>query len=274
MVEDTYSMYYVYEHYKKDTDQIFYVGIGKLENGKYERSNSSGKRNPHWHSTVKKHGFDSRIVFETESRDEVCEKEIELILKYGRKDLDTGPLVNMTTGGEKTFTMAKESVRKIVETKRQNGAMEVIREAARHRMLSNNPWKGKTHDGLNKKEVYQYEASTGNFVAKYKSIKAASGQMGFPSDKPISKCLSGENQTGGGYIWYYEYQGEKVDRIRRGIAKDQLKRVVELDKSGNVINEWECISDAAKEIGVSHCAIGQSIRKDKLCKGRKFKIKA
>ena len=80
--------------------------------------------------------------------------------------------------------------------------------------------------------------------------------------------------NGGGYIWYYEYQGEKVDRIRRGIAKDQLKRVVELDKSVNVINEWECISDAAKEIGVSHCAIGQSIRKDKLCKGRKFKIKA
>jgi hypothetical protein len=267
-------MYYVYEHYKKDTDQIFYVGIGKLENGKYERSNSTTKRNPHWHSTVKKHGFDSRIVFETESRDEVCEKEIELILKYGRKDLDTGPLVNMTTGGEKTFTMAKESVRKIVETKRQNGSMELIREAARHRMLTNNPWKGKTHDGFNKKEVYQYEASTGNFVAKYKSITFAHIQMGFVSDKIISKCLSGENQTGGGYIWYYEYQGEKVDRIRRGIAKNQLKCVIELDESGNVINEWECITDAAKEIGVTHCAIGQSIREDRLCKGRKFKIKA
>ena len=274
MEEDTYSMYYVYEHYKKDTDQIFYVGIGKLENGKYERSNSTAKRNPHWHSTVKKHGFDSRIVFESESRDEVCEKEIELILKYGRKDLGAGPLVNKTTGGEKTFEMSKDSVKTGVDKRKENGTYDKCAEIARHRMLTNNPWKGKTHDGFNRREIYQYDASTGNFIAKHKSIRSASRQMGFDSDNNISKCLSGENQTGAGCIWYYEYQGEKVDRIRRGIAKNQLKRVIELDESGNVINEWECISDAAKEIGVSPCAIGQSIRKDKLCKGRKFKIKA
>jgi hypothetical protein len=267
-------MYYVYEHYKKDTDQIFYVGIGKLENGKYERANSTTKRNPHWHSTVKKHGFDSRIVFETESRDEVCEKEIELILKYGRKDLDTGPLVNKTTGGEKTFEMSKESVKIGVSKRKENGTYDKCAEIARHRMLTNNPWKGKTHDGFGKKEVYQYEASTGNFVAKYKSIKYASQQMGFYSPNPINKCLCGENQTGGGYIWYYEYQGEKVDRIRRGIAKSQLKCVIELDESGNVINEWECITDAARSIGLSGSSVGQALKANRLLRGRIFKIKA
>lgn len=267
-------MYYAYEHYKKDTDQIFYVGIGKIENGKYQRAYSLAKRNPHWHATVKKYGFDSKIVFESESREEVCNKEIELILKYGRKDLGTGPLVNKTTGGEKTFKMSKDTILKILETKRKNGSMEITSQRARERMLTNNPWKGKTHDGLNKKEVYQYEASTGFFVEKYKSIKSATSAMGFSSDKVIGKCLRGENQTGGGYIWYYNFMGEKVSRIRKGIAKDQLKRVIEVDQLGNIINEWECISDAALSAGVTPSAIGQAICKNVLCKGRKFKIKA
>lgn len=267
-------MYYVYEHYKKDTDQIFYVGIGKIENGNYPRSNSLAKRNPHWHAVVKKHGFYSKIVFESDCRDEVCSKEIELILFYGRTDLGNGPLVNKTSGGEKTFIMSKDSVTKNVETKRKNGVMKKISKIARERMLSNNPWKGKTHDGMNKKEVYQYDSDTGIFIRKYKSIKFASQTLGFKTDKTIGKCLRGENQTGGGYIWYYEFQGEKVNRIRRGVATNQLKPVVEIDQDGNVIDEWECIIDAAKEIGVTPSAIGQSIKKDRLCKGRKFKIKA
>lgn len=266
-------MYYVYEHYRKDTNQIFYVGIGKIENGKYQRAYSHMKRNPHWHATVKKYGFDSKIVFESESREDVCNKEIELILKYGRKDLGTGQLVNKTTGGEKTFKMASGPVKSGVEKRRENGTYDKCAEIARQRMLTNNPWKGKTHDGFNNREVYQYDAETGYFVTKYKSIRAASREMRFTSQKIIAKCLSGENQTGGGYIWYYEYKGEKVDRIRRGVARDQLKAVVEIDQNGNVLNEWECIVDAAKEIGVTQSAIGQSIRRDRLCKGRRFKIK-
>ena len=266
-------MYYVYEHYKKLTDEIFYVGIGRITNNRYERANSSAKRNNHWNSVVKKYGFYYKIVFESEFRDEVCLKEIELILFYGRKDLGTGLLVNKTTGGEKSFEMSKDSVSKIIETKRKNGSMERISQIARERMLTNNPWKGKTHDGLNKKEVYQYEASTGLFIEKHESIRGASKKLRFSSDKVIGKCLCGENQTGGGYIWFYKYQGEKVDRIRRGVAKNQLKCVIEVDLLGNIINEWECISDAAREVGVSFSAIGQAIRKDSLCKGRKFKIK-
>ena len=223
---------------------------------------------------LKKYGFYSKIVFESESREEVCNKEIELILKYGRNDLGTGQLVNKTTGGEKTFKMSKYPVKSGVEKRRKNGTYDKCAEIARQRMLTNNPWKGKTHDGFNKKEVYQYEASTGNFIGKHKSIESAAKQMGFHSNKPISKCLSGENQTGGGYIWYYEYQGEKVDRIRRGVAKHQLKCVVELDEAGNIINEWECMIDAATSMGLTSSLFGQALKANRLLRGRMFKIKA
>lgn len=267
-------MYYVYEHYKKDSDAIFYVGIGKIENGRYNRANSISKRNPHWHAAAKKYGFYSKIVFESESREEVCNKEIELILKYGRKDLGTGQLVNKTTRGEKTFKMSKYPVKSGVEKRRKNGTYDKCAEIARQRMLTNNPWKGKTHDGFNKKEVYQYDANTGIFIRKYKSIRFASESLGFKTDKTISKCLKGKTQTGGGYIWYYNYQGEKVNRIRRGIAKDQLKAVVEIDQNGNILKEWECIVDAAKDFGVSHSTIGQALKKGFLVKGRIIKNKA
>ena len=274
MAVDIYSMYYVYEHYKKDTDQIFYVGIGKIESGKYNRANSLAKRNPHWNAVVKKHGFYSKIVFESEDRDDVCDREIDLIFFYGRKDLGTGPLVNKTSGGEKTFIMSEDSVSNGVQKRTENGTYNKCAEIARERMLTNNPWKGKTHDGFNKKEVFQYDAEPGNFVGKYKSIRFASQALGFSSNKVISKCLSGENQTGGGYIWYYSYQGEKVNRIRRGIAKDQLKAVVEIDQDGNILNEWECIADAAKNFGVTSSAIGQSLKKGKNFRGRILKNKA
>lgn len=267
-------MYYVYEHYKKDTDQIFYVGIGKIENGKYSRANSMTKRNPHWNSVVKKHGFYSKIVFESEDRDDVCDREINLISFYGRKDLGTGPLVNKTTGGEKTFIMSEDSVSDGVKKRTENGTYTKCAEIARERMLTNNPWKGKTHDGFNKKEVFQYDSETGKFLAKYKSIRFATEILGFTSEKIISKCLSGENQTGGGYIWFYEYRGEKVNPVRRGISKDQLKAVVEIDRNGNILNEWECISDAAKDLGVSPSAIGQALKKGFLVKCRIIKNKA
>ena len=68
--------------------------------------------------------------------------------------------------------------------------------------------------------------------------------------------------------------GEKVDRIRRGIAKNQLKPVIELDQNGNVINEWECISDVAEEFGLSPSAIGQALKKGSCVKGRIIKNKA
>ena len=113
-------MYYVYEHYKKNNNEIFYVGIGRSEDGKYERAGSSLKRNPHWKAVSKKHGFYYKIVFESESRDDVCQKEIDLILEYGRKDLKAGSLVNKTTGGEKTFEMSDESVKRGVKKRMEN----------------------------------------------------------------------------------------------------------------------------------------------------------
>ena len=86
----------VYEHLRNDTNEVFYVGIGKEEGRAFDKHN----RNKHWHNIVNKAGYTVNIVYEDIEHDEAKKIEILLIEKYGRKDLGLGNLVNMTDGGE------------------------------------------------------------------------------------------------------------------------------------------------------------------------------
>jgi hypothetical protein len=73
---------------------IFYVGKGRLKRA------WTTKRNPHWVNVVNKHGYSVEIHKSGLSDDEATKLEIALILAIGRRDLGTGPLVNMTPGGD------------------------------------------------------------------------------------------------------------------------------------------------------------------------------
>jgi hypothetical protein len=89
-------MAYIYKHIRKDTNKVFYVGIGKNKN----RKNSKYSRNEHWHSITKKTNFYSEIIEDNLTWDLACEREIFWIKFYGRADLNEGNLVNKTNGGE------------------------------------------------------------------------------------------------------------------------------------------------------------------------------
>jgi anti-sigma28 factor (negative regulator of flagellin synthesis) len=85
----------VYIHKRKDTNEVFYVGIGKIR-----RPYDKAKRNKYWQSIVNKHGYNIEIIHKNLSWKKACKIERQLILQYGRCDLGTGVLVNMTDGGE------------------------------------------------------------------------------------------------------------------------------------------------------------------------------
>jgi hypothetical protein len=103
----------VYEHYRKDTNEIFYVGIGKT----ISRSKSKSNRNPHWLSIVRKYGYDIKVTHQNITWEEACEIESEKIKEYGRKDLGLGSLVNLTDGGEGIPNVSPKSKRKLSESK-------------------------------------------------------------------------------------------------------------------------------------------------------------
>lgn len=90
-------MYCVYTHIRLDNKQIFYVGIGN-----HKRAYDKSSRNNHWKHIVNKCGYSVSIVVDDLSWQEACSWEKYLIGLYGRRDKNTGSLVNMTDGGEGT----------------------------------------------------------------------------------------------------------------------------------------------------------------------------
>ena len=85
----------VYQHRRKDTNEVFYIGIGSRR----VRAKSRENRNPYWHHVVNSVGYEIDILIDGCTREEAEEVEVGMIEAYGRRDLGTGPLVNMTRGG-------------------------------------------------------------------------------------------------------------------------------------------------------------------------------
>ena len=91
-------MAYVYQHIRLDKNQPFYIGIGTSEY--YNRARRKKGRNKIWQRIFAKTDIKIEILFDNITWDQACEKEIELIAKYGRINNKTGILANLTDGGE------------------------------------------------------------------------------------------------------------------------------------------------------------------------------
>ena len=124
-------MFYVYEHIRLDTNQVFYVGKGKGT-----RLQSSSDRNKYWHNVVNKTGFKAVKIVEHSDEELVLLVEIERIdqlRKLGYK------LCNITDGGqgisglkhsEESKRKMSESRKDIVPHKHTEETKQRIREAA------------------------------------------------------------------------------------------------------------------------------------------------
>jgi len=91
-------MAYVYRHIRLDKNEPFYIGIGSDK--KYKRAYKKIQRNIFWNRIVNKTDYEVEILIDDLTWEEACEKEKEFISLYGRRDLKSGTLVNLTNGGE------------------------------------------------------------------------------------------------------------------------------------------------------------------------------
>lgn len=100
--------YYLYRHIRQDINQVFYIGIGVIrskrnnikDSYKYQRAYTKGGRNKHWNNIINKSNYKIQVILESNNREFIEEKEKEFIKLYGRRDLKTGTLTNLTDGGE------------------------------------------------------------------------------------------------------------------------------------------------------------------------------
>ena len=97
------NRFYVYEHLKPNTGEVFYIGKGSKNRAYQTRS-----RNNHWTNIVNKYGLEVNIIYNNLTNQEAGQKEIDLIEFYG---LDN--LCNMTQGGDGCVSLKQESKDKI-----------------------------------------------------------------------------------------------------------------------------------------------------------------
>ncbi len=92
-------MAYMYRHIRLDKNEPFYIGISKKED-KYRRSHHKEDRNNLWKKIVQKTEYRVEIIFENDDIEFIKQKEMEFIALYGRINLGTGTLANLTDGGD------------------------------------------------------------------------------------------------------------------------------------------------------------------------------
>jgi hypothetical protein len=86
----------VYQHRRKDTGQIFYIGIGESKSRAYDKTG----RNDIWNRITQETEYTVEIIKNNITREEAKNIERSLISEYGRIDKKTGILSNKSIGGE------------------------------------------------------------------------------------------------------------------------------------------------------------------------------
>jgi hypothetical protein len=122
--KEQFDKYYIYRHVRIDTGEVFYIGVGtKLKRFRnYERefyrafcNGRDSGRGSIWKNIAAKTKYEVEVLGEFDSYESALKKEVELISLYGRINISTGTLANLTDGGKgmSGFTHTQESRKKM-----------------------------------------------------------------------------------------------------------------------------------------------------------------
>ena len=150
----------LYRHIRFDKNEPFYIGIGTNE----KRMISKKSRNVYWENITKKTDWIAEIILDNLTWEEACEKEIEFIKLYGRKDLGLGTLCNMTDGGEGFLSLSDECKNKQKQNtiKAWTGRKHTdeVKEKIKLSSIGNKNMLGKKHSIETRKKIGQYNIGT------------------------------------------------------------------------------------------------------------------
>jgi len=199
----------VYIHTRKDNNEVFYVGIGKTEKRAYSKFN----RNKHWLNIINKVDYNVLILKSNISWVDACLEEERLITLYGRIDLNSGTLVNLTNGGEgKINFIVTDDIKKKM-SKAQKGRIITVE----HRDKISKSMKGRIPVNKGKKltdielekfnklyykPILQYKLN-GEFIKEYPSAKIASKDVNILRTS-INNCCYGRSKSAGGFKWVFK----------------------------------------------------------------------
>lgn len=273
------NKFYIYRHIRPDKNEIFYIGKGNnLDKRKsmYRRANEHVKRSIFWKKIFNLNNKDIivEILFECDNDIIANIKEKEFISLYGRKDLHTGTLVNMTNGGDGTVGViySDERKAKIKEwVKNNNPRLGKKHSDATKKILSNkakirktpNPFKGKRHT-KETIELLKLKALGRKSGRSKKVINVLSGEV-FETAKVAAKAFNmnytnfvyrhlsecyKNNKTPFIYLSDYDILGKEESLKKTCIPKRHSKAMYKSVIDTISGKSYECIKEAADDIGV------------------------
>lgn len=212
--------YCVYKH--TSPNGKVYIGITSRNPLSRWKNGHGYKNNPHFWNAIVKYGWDNfkhEILFDGLTKDEACEKEVELIAKYKSNEYQFG--FNRSSGGEfagsgvfksnatkqkisRSLTgrkMTEEEKRKSAEAhiglKRSEETKRKMSEIAKKRGVSE-----KTREKTRTQVVC---VETGKV---YSSINEAARCTGILRTS-IGNCCCGRSKSAGKYTWIYATKNKK-----------------------------------------------------------------
>ena len=227
--------YIVYKHTCIENSKV-YIGITGRTLKERAGTNGSGYKahNPHFWSAIQKYGwkegFKHEILFVFDTIEEAEQKEIELIAKYNATDRNYG--YNVLIGGNCTQHPSEETRQKIAEKQRGRKMPDHVKEILR-------------------------QANLGRIVSKesrQKMSDSAKKRIHTPMSEETKQKISEANRG-------RKYSKEQCEAMSERAEKIP---VVQFDKLGNFIQEFESITEASKatKISKSHisdCCKGASL---------------
>jgi len=121
------------------------------------------------------------------------------------------------------------------------------------------------------KNVVQYDMK-GNFIGEYESMREAERKTGIDHGAISRSCIGEYNHTGEFVFKFKNSNIEGVFPVTKG--NPDSKPVVEVDRFGHIINEYDSIMDASRKTGLVHYNLSRVCNnKNKSIKGRIFKFK-
>jgi hypothetical protein len=190
-------MAYLYRHIRLDKNEPFYIGIGAEDN--YKRAYNKNKRSIFWKNISNKTQYEVEILLDNITKEEACNKEIEFIALYGRKDLGLGSLVNMTDGGEgkKGYTHTEKN--KAIISFKLTGIPKPKGFGIGRKIL----WGDKIGKS-NSKYILQYDLKN-IFIQEWSSLTEACLYLNKPRAMgDLTNVCIGKQKTAYGYIWKYK----------------------------------------------------------------------
>ena len=143
--------------------------------------------------------------------------------------------------------------------------MRMINESAKYisQVGSDNPFSRKI----------EVRTVDGTFVGVYESAGEAARALKIANSNSIGRVARGERPQSHGYVFKYLSEAKmKIDK--RPDHSYARKPIIKLDLNDNVVAEYDCIRDAAKELGVHSSNIGKAARGEfKTCGGYKWRYK-